>query len=118
MAQPGDSAADDKNVASKINPSHRRQFKAIFPPKQGRLAIGRKDELGPKNFISEGVSRYNARPLGISGSLAQPVEQRTFNPLVASSNLARPTIIIKKIIPFLVSYLLTDGTLVPNISQL
>ena len=26
------------------------------------------------------------------GSLAQLVEQRTFNPLVASSNLARPTI--------------------------
>ena len=30
-------------------------------------------------------------PPGICGSLAQPVEQRTFNPLVASSNLARPT---------------------------
>ena len=25
------------------------------------------------------------------GSLAQPVEQRTFNPLVGSSNLPRPT---------------------------
>ena len=28
------------------------------------------------------------------GSLAQPVEQRTFNPLVASSNLARPTTVL------------------------
>ena len=27
----------------------------------------------------------------LNGSVAQPVEQRTFNPLVASSNLARPT---------------------------
>ena len=31
---------------------------------------------------------YNAR---FFGRLAQPVEQRTFNPLVASSNLAPPT---------------------------
>ena len=29
----------------------------------------------------------------VFGSLAQLVEQRTFNPLVASSNLARPTIL-------------------------
>jgi hypothetical protein len=28
----------------------------------------------------------------ISGSLAQSVEQRTFNPLVGSSSLPRPTI--------------------------
>ena len=28
---------------------------------------------------------------GLTGSVAQSVEQRTFNPLVASSNLARPT---------------------------
>ena len=30
-----------------------------------------------------------------TGSVAQSVEQRTFNPLVASSNLARPTINIE-----------------------
>ena len=29
-----------------------------------------------------------------NGTVAQSVEQRTFNPLVASSNLARPTIIL------------------------
>jgi hypothetical protein len=28
-----------------------------------------------------------------NGTVAQSVEQRTFNPLVASSNLARPTIV-------------------------
>ncbi len=32
----------------------------------------------------------------LSGSVAQSVEQRTFNPLVASSNLARPTTRIKQ----------------------
>ena len=30
-----------------------------------------------------------------NGTVAQSVEQRTFNPLVASSNLARPTIFIR-----------------------
>ena len=29
--------------------------------------------------------------ISLGGSVAQSVEQRTFNPLVASSNLARPT---------------------------
>ena len=29
--------------------------------------------------------------ISFGGSVAQSVEQRTFNPLVASSNLARPT---------------------------
>ena len=33
---------------------------------------------------------YNARLLQV-GSVAQSVEQRTFNPLVPSSNLGRPT---------------------------
>ena len=32
------------------------------------------------------------------GSLAQPVEQRTFNPLVGSSNLPRPTNKINKLV--------------------
>ena len=36
-------------------------------------------------------SPYYSRLLCVSGRLAQPVEQRTFNPLVASSNLAPPT---------------------------
>ena len=35
-----------------------------------------------------------------SGSLAQLVEQRTFNPLVAGSNPARPTKIIKHLARF------------------
>ena len=33
-----------------------------------------------------------------NGTVAQSVEQRTFNPLVASSNLARPTI-FKRSVP-------------------
>ncbi len=32
-----------------------------------------------------------------NGTVAQSVEQRTFNPLVASSNLARPTIFIRSV---------------------
>ena len=36
-----------------------------------------------------------AQPDVSFGSLAQLVEQRTFNPLVAGSNPARPTSIIK-----------------------
>jgi hypothetical protein len=32
--------------------------------------------------------------MGLPGTLAQPVEQRTFNPLVGSSNLPRPTRIL------------------------
>ncbi len=46
---------------------------------------------------------FESRPLRHDqierGTLAQLVEQRTFNPLVTSSNLVRPTINLKKACP-------------------
>ena len=48
--------------------------------------------LGHRPFTAVTRVRISlGTPLFNSGAVAQPVEQRTFNPLVASSNLARPT---------------------------
>ena len=50
----------------------------------------------PKNFGSKQANKpLNHWQLHENGTVAQSVEQRTFNPLVASSNLARPTNIQK-----------------------
>ena len=54
------------------------------------------------------------------GSLAQLVEQRTFNPLVASSNLARPTtLLLVLLIPLVLALpiLLADGLLILLITK-
>ena len=53
--------------------------------KNGSWCLSRRPVLG-YNFALSWVRRCLTH-----GSVAQPVEQRTFNPLVASSNLARPT---------------------------
>ena len=48
------------------------------------------------NSLKQQIIQRQRWPLVIhcheNGTVAQSVEQRTFNPLVASSNLARPTI--------------------------
>ena len=50
--------------------------------------------LGHRPFTAVTRVRISlGTPLFNSGAVAQPVEQRTFNPLVASSNLARSTIL-------------------------
>ena len=55
--------------------------------------LGRLAQLGEHLPYKEGVtgSIPVATTNSFDGSLAQSVEQRTFNPLVASSSLARPT---------------------------
>ena len=71
--------------------SRQRRFTSL--PEQNR-------PCGIKNlswcFTPPATFGYNfalswMRHCPLHGSVAQPVEQRTFNPLVASSNLARPT---------------------------
>ena len=59
-------------------------------PRHGASKSGR--EALPGRQPSAIISRFRGYGFcHILGSVAQLVEQRTFNPLVASSNLARPT---------------------------
>jgi hypothetical protein len=70
----------------------------IFLPSRGRMGDGpdRQPESPGGAAIIDGFAApqvlQNTEPLcAVRGTLAQLVEQRTFNPLVAGSNPARPT---------------------------
>ena len=52
----------------------------FYCPQTGNARLSVFDRMAPFGIMA-----------GFAGSVAQLVEQRTFNPLVASSNLARPT---------------------------
>jgi hypothetical protein len=72
--------------------AQRDRISGEVPDQCAKMGIGSL----PAHGASAIISRFRGSGFRlVHGSVAQLVEQRTFNPLVASSNLARPTRIAK-----------------------